>query len=286
MALPISYQGIKSTPPQKHGQPGLTIAPETAVPAGQAQQHPLTLEEAKSAFLRALAGKNRTASTITAYATDLAHFLSWLHCNNIVATAPHHVQRADITDYLAHLAQQSLMGVSRARKLAAIHEFFRFLESNGSINKNPAQGIETPKKEKNGRVYLRPDEYRSMLSLAGGNPRDFAILQVFLQTGIRVSELCNLRLSDIDFAGRTLKVVGKGMVEREIDLEKKGLDAIKNYLAIRPQTFEDRLFLNYQGQPLGERGVRKLVRKYKDQAGITKRASPPFAEAHLCHGKG
>jgi site-specific recombinase XerD len=64
------------------------------------------------------------------------------------------------------------------------------------------------------------------------------------------------------------------MVEREIELEKKGLDAIKNYLAIRPQTFEDRLFLNYQGQPLGERGVRKLVRKYKDQAGITKRASP------------
>jgi site-specific recombinase XerD len=150
MALPISSQGIQSTPPQQHGSPGPLIAPETAVPAGQAQQHPLILEEAKSTFLRALAGKNRTASTIQAYATDLAHFLSWLQCNNIVATAPTQVQRGDITDYLAHLAQQSLMGVSRARKLAAIREFFRFLEANGSINKNPAQGIETPKKEKNG----------------------------------------------------------------------------------------------------------------------------------------
>jgi site-specific recombinase XerD len=156
MALPISSQGIQYTPPQKHGSPGPKIVPETAVLARQAQQHPLTLEEAKSAFLRALEGKNRAASTITAYAADLAHFLSWLRRNNIMATAPHQVQRADITDYLAHLAQQSLMGVSRARKLAAIREFFRFLGSNGSINKNPAQGIETSKKEKNGRVYLIP----------------------------------------------------------------------------------------------------------------------------------
>lgn len=165
-------------------------------------------------------------------------------------------------------------GVSRARRLAAIREFFRFLESSDYISKNPAQWVETPKREKNTRVYLRPEEYRSMLSLAGGNPRDFAILQIFLQTGIRVSELCNLRLTDIDFQGRILKVAGKGMVEREIELERKGLEAIKNYLAIRPQTFEERLFLNYQGEPLSERGVRKLVRKYKERAGITKKASP------------
>lgn len=113
-----------------------------------------------------------------------------------------------------------------------------------------------------------------MLAQAGANPRDYAILQVFLQTGVRVSELCDLRLSDIDFDGRTLKIRGKGMVEREIELERKGIEAIKNYLNTRPQTFEDRLFLNKDGQPIGERGVRKLVKKYKDKAGITKRASP------------
>jgi site-specific recombinase XerD len=274
MASPISYQTIQYPTPQKHGSTAPLIAPQAAISAGQAHQPLPTLEQAKDAFIRALEGKNRTASTIKAYTADLAHFIDWLVHNNMVAMTPGEVQRADISDYLAYLSNQGLMGVSSARRLAAIREFFRFLESNDYISKNPAQWVETPKKEKNGRVYLRPDEYRSMLSLAGGNPRDFAILQVFLQTGIRVAELCNLRLSDVDFEGRTLKVAGKGMVEREIELERKGLEAIKNYLVIRLQTFEDHLFLNYQGQPLGERGVRKLVRKYKDKAGITKHASP------------
>jgi integrase len=71
--------------------------------------------------------------------------------------------------------------------------------TSGVITKSPTTGIETPKREKNGRQVLRSDEYTKMLSLAGANPRDYAILQVFLQTGIRVSELASLRTEDIDF---------------------------------------------------------------------------------------
>lgn len=274
MTLPISDQQTQYTTPEKHGSKAPVNTPQTGFTAKQGDHHPLTLEQAKSAFLRALEGKNRSSSTIRAYSTDLIHFISFLHQNNLVIKTPEQVGRPDLTEYLVHLGQRGLMGVSRARKLTAIREFFRFLETDGYIQKSPAQGVETPKKEKNNRGYLRPEEYRSMLSLAGGNPRDFAILQVFLQTGIRVSELCNLRLSDIDFDGRTLKVQGKGMVQREIELERKGIEAIKSYLAIRTQTFEDHLFLNYHAESLGERGVRKLVRKYRDQAGITKHASP------------
>jgi len=107
-----------------------------------------------------------------------------------------------------------------------------------------------------------------------GNPRDYAILQVFLQTGIRVSELCNLSLSNIDLDARVLRVsVGKGMVAREIELEKKGIQAIKSYLVVRPQGLYDQLFLNKDGEPISERGVRWLVVKYREQAGITKKAS-------------
>src|SRR5215813_2934325 len=91
-----------------------------------------------------------------------------------------------------------LTGIARARKMSAIREYFRFLEGLGVISKSPTTGIETPKREKNGRQVLRSDEYTKMLSLAGANPRDYAILQVFLQTGIRVSELANLTRDDID----------------------------------------------------------------------------------------
>ena len=94
-------------------------------------------------------------------------------------------------------------------------------EGVGVIAKSPTTGIETPKREKNGRQVLRPDEYTKMLSLAGANPRDYAIIQVFLQTGIRVSELANLTEDDIDFVKPSITVRGKGSVEREIALEKK-----------------------------------------------------------------
>lgn len=112
-----------------------------------------------------------------------------------------------------------------------------------------------------------------MLGLASASPRDYAILQVFLQTGIRVSELCDLKLSSTDFEGRTIKVLGKGQAEREIELEKKGLEAVRNYLKTRTETLDDHLFLNKDVEPISERMVRKLVVKYKTRAGITKKAS-------------
>ncbi len=120
-----------------------------------------------------------------------------------------------------------------------------------------------------------PDEYTKLLSLAGGQPRDYAILQVFLQTGVRVSELTALTLADVDLAQRALRVArGKGMQERTIELEKKGIQAIKSYLAVRPTSPYEQLFLNRDGGPLSERGVRKMLSKYLDRAGITKKISP------------
>ena len=85
---------------------------------------------------------------------------------------------------------------------------------------SPATRIPTPKRESRSQVWLRSEEYNQLLSLAGAHPRDYAILQVFLQTGVRVSELANLRLDDIDLVGRTLTVTnGKGMQARTLDLE-------------------------------------------------------------------
>jgi integrase/recombinase XerD len=84
--------------------------------------------------------------------------------------------------------------------------------------------VSAPKRERNGRTYLTPEEYTRLLSLAGSNPRNYAILQVFLQTGIRVSELCSLTLSDVDLSDRTLTIrQGKGMADRSIELEKKAI---------------------------------------------------------------
>jgi integrase/recombinase XerC len=243
------------------------------------QQSPLspssTLEEALAVYLRSLLGANKSSATIRAYQTDLAQFLAFLHETNLTARMPSDVTRADVTEYLSHLAQRNLSGVTRARKLATLREYFRFLQGLDVVEKSPCAGVATPKKERTGRTTLRVDEYTKLLSLAGSNPRDYAILQIFLQTGVRVSELCALTLADVDVRGRAIRVRdGKGQKERSIDLEKKGILAIKNYLDVRGQSPYEQLFLNYQGEPISERGVRKLVAKYLKASGITKKISP------------
>jgi integrase/recombinase XerC len=236
-------------------------------------QSPITLEKSLAVFLDALSGKNRSAATIRAYQTDLLQFIRFLHDTSVLIASPQDGQKVDIIDYFSHLSKKDLTGVARARKLSAIREYFRFLEGLGQIDKSPTTGVETPKREKNARQFLRSDEYTKMLSLAGVNPRDYAILQVFLQTGIRVSELAHLTMNDIDFLKPSLIVAGKGNVSREIALEKKGIQALKSYLAVRPESLASRLFLNYKGEPISERGIRKLVVKYTKAAGITKKAS-------------
>jgi integrase/recombinase XerC len=238
-----------------------------------ADMRTITLEKGLATFLNVLSGKNRSSATIRAYQTDIQQFISFLHANNVSIQKPEEVEKIDVMEYLSSLAKRELTGIARARKMSALREYFRFLEGVGVISKSPTTGIETPKREKNGRQVLRPDEYTKMLSLAGANPRDYAVLQVFLQTGIRVSELANLRITDIDFVKPSITVRGKGSIEREIALEKKGIHALKSYLGVRPESVSKRVFLNYQGEPISERGIRKLVVKYRKEAGITKKAS-------------
>ncbi len=233
----------------------------------------MTLEKGLATFLDALLGKNRSRATLRAYKTDILQFLAFLKENNVAITDVGDVGKVDVLEYLAALARKGLTGVARARKVSAIREYFRFLEGVGVIQKSPTAGIDTPKREKHTRQFLRSDEYTKMLSLAGANPRDYAILQVFLQTGIRVSELANLTIEDVDFIKPAIRVRGKGNTEREIALEKRGVQALKNYLAVRPESNTGILFLNYKDEPISERGIRKLVVKYRKNAGITKRAS-------------
>src|SRR6266699_1560487 len=122
-----------------------------------------------------------------------------------------------------------------------------------------------------------------LLALCGSMPRGVylgphfrykcAAPRLSAELPIRVSELANLTVADVDFTKPAITVRGKGNTEREIALEKRGVQALKNYLAVRPENLSDVLFLNYKGEPISERGIRKLVVKYRKNAGITNQAS-------------
>ena len=247
--------------------------PHIITPSNAAAKGRQWFDESLDGFLLWLESKNRAESTRVAYRTDLLQFFSWLAKNNAAVDRPADIERRDLTEYLAHLGRVGLSGITRARKLAAIREYVRYLEGEQLISKSPTAGVETPKKERHIRTYLLPEEYNRMLAVSAGDIRDYCILQVFLQTGVRVSELCGLQLPDLDLDAQKVVVRGKGMVERVIDLERKAVSALRNYLLVRPQVASDHLFLNRYGEPISQRGVRKLVAKYRSQAGISKKAS-------------
>ena len=133
---------------------------------GTQLQH-ITLEKGLATFLNTLSGKNRSSATVRAYATDISQFIAFLHANNVSILTPADVQKLDVMEYLADCAKRALTGIARARKLSALREYFRFLEGVGEITKSPTTGIETPKREKNGRQVLRPDEYTKMGIVSG-----------------------------------------------------------------------------------------------------------------------
>ena len=239
-------------------------------------------------FFRSMAGKNRSPKTVLAYSTDLHQFLGWVVENDATVESVADIQRVHVIDFLASLSERKLSGVSRARKLAAIREFFKYLVMSEMIAKSPTTGVDTPKIEHNGKAWLRPDEYSRMLSLAAGNPRDYCILTVFLQTGVRVSELCNLRLDDIDLKAKQLMVrSGKGMNARQISLETKGVKALKIWMKLRPLVAHDHLFTN-------ERDGGAIIRARRADAGNQvprgrrhhQAGQLPRAAAHLCHRQG
>src|SRR5437764_1970305 len=179
-------------------------------------------------FLQELEGVNKSQLTLTAYKTDLLQFFTWLSENDVTVTIPGQVTRGHVNEYLAYLSSLGRSGVTRARKLAALKSFFTYMKDEHIIAVSPADTIHMPNKERKKKVVLRTDEYSRMLSEAGGNPRDFSILQLFLQTGIRVSELIATLLEEADISTRVLKVDGKGNKEREIPREKKSVQAWKS----------------------------------------------------------
>lgn len=235
----------------------------------------MTFEQAIAKYMNAMNGKNQSEHTVRAYSADLIQFVTYLRENDATVLSPLHVTKSHVSEYLSYLGQCDLSGVTRARKLSAVRGLYRFLVNQDLIEKNPTTGIDTPKQESRTRTSLRTDEYSRILAAAGSSPRDFAILQVFLQTGIRVSELCTLLTTDIDLIAGTLTVRdGKGQKDREIELEKKAVKALKNYLSQREESSYDALFLNRYGQPIGDRGVRKLVNRATTAAGLEKHVSP------------
>lgn len=226
-----------------------------------------------------MAEKKVSCHTVSSYQTDLKQFECFLKetghaCDETGSVILKKVDRTAIRSFLSKLYQDSRSGATMCRKLATLSSFFKFLCREGDLKQNAAKSIPKPKKAGKLPTFLSVDDMFRLLDLPVKDTfigaRDRAILEVFYCSGIRISELVGLLMSDIQIDDRVLKVLGKGKKERMLPLGLSAVQAVSAYMDFREQKIRSRkpetppleLFLNDRGQGLTTRGVRKILRKY------------------------
>ena len=189
----------------------------------------------------------------------------------------------DIHAFLAYLSTElHSKSTTRARKVSTIRIFFNYLSSKANlIEINPAQNLETPKLDKRLPKYLSLDDSKKLLEIASNEDnrncaRDYAIITLFLNCGIRLSELVGINLKDIDYSECKLNVIGKGNKERTIYLNRACMKAITEYIEVRPKegikhdkkNSEKALFLSERRERISNRTVQHIVTKELSLAGL------------------
>lgn len=232
------------------------------------------LEQYQSGFLTA---RNLAPRTRIEYGNDLRDLVTFLGTREV--TSVREVERKHLEAYLAELDRRELKGSSRRRKVASIRSFFGFLEEQGQISLSPAHKLIPPEREYRQPRVLTEIEYKRLRDAVQYHPRDLAIIELLLQTGMRLSELSRLTLNDITLpakitrgagdVGSVLIRGGKGRKDRTITLNWRACRAIKSYLAIRSRAEGERVFLTKFGEGIGPRAVQRAVEKYLDEAMIS-----------------
>jgi len=231
--------------------------------------------------------RNVSPNTIAAYRDDLESFLSFL-CNDYFSMTREQLdlRRVDhltIRAYLAHLARRKLSRSSIARHLSALRTFFKFLMREGHMEANPARTVTTPKREKHLPSVMQPSDIALLLEQPDlESPlgiRDRAWLELLYASGLRIGELVGIDVDEIELRARLVKVRGKGSKERIVPFGSKAEEALHAYLAIRndliPASSEEHaLFVNYRGQRITQRSVRRLFDGYLRKASLRAGISP------------
>lgn len=186
------------------------------------------------------------------------------------------VQRRHLTGFLAQCAALGHAASTRRRSVAAIRSFFLFLVQEGVIRSSPADDLLPPERETRPPRVLSEDEYTRLRNAAADNIRDSALIELALQTGLRLSEIARLKTTDIvlpppftDIAIGHVRVVGRGTHGRTVTLNARACAALRAYFAEREPSDSPALFLTKFDHGIGPRGIENIMTKYCECAGIT-----------------
>jgi len=244
------------------------------------KEQPLSFEGVLQAFLDFLSvEKGLSANTILSYSRDLSKLLLFFNKEKIQWMQ---ANETDLVKFIHHTSQSGLSARSLARLISALKSFYRFLVLDGILKKNPAANLSSPKSWLNLPKYLSVNEVETLLQQPDTNDerglRDKAMLELLYATGLRVSELVSLKLSDLNLGDGFLVCRGKGGKERIVPLGKSASDAVRRYITEARSTFllheTNVLFLTYRGNAFTRQGFWKVLKAYARKACLDEKISP------------
>ena len=226
--------------------------------------------------------KNLSENTTSSYKNDLHKFLAFINKSNIKDFSE--VSSNLITKFFDHQRKSGIDSATSARYMSSIKGFFRFLENNSYIEKNPTDKLSPVKKGRKLPTVLTLPEIEMILNTPNTSDitglRDKAILETFYSSGLRVSELINLKINDLHFDDEVIRVLGKGSKERIVPIGSSAVKWVKEYLT-RSRPFLEKktksqnfVFLNKRGTKLSRMWIWKIFDHYAKEAGIKKEIHP------------
>ncbi len=220
--------------------------------------------------------KGLSKNTVDAYKNDLKDFLSWLNKINIQDYKK--VTETEINEYVAHLFKNGLKSSSVNRKISTLKSFYLFLIKKKLISLSPLSEVITPKKEQYLPSSMSEDEVEQLLQSPNIELdieiRDKAMIEMLYATGMRISELINLKMIDIDIERSVLKVLGKGSKERLVPFGEKASDSLSYYLKKRKKSSAKEVFLSNRGKKMTRTGFWQRIKIYLSREGLKDTISP------------
>ena len=220
--------------------------------------------------------KGLSKNTVEAYRNDLNEYLKWINLQQIsdykLITEP------QINDFIASLFKKNLKSTSVNRKISSLKAFYLFLVRKKKIQTTPLSEIIMPKKEQHLPVSMSEDEVEKLLNSPDTSihieNRDKAMIEMLYATGMRISELVNLKITDIDNERSVLKVFGKGSKERLVPFGEKASDSLNSYLSERKKSLSKEVFLSNRGTKMTRSGFWQRIKIYLSRSGLKNSISP------------
>ena len=216
-------------------------------------------------FVTSLEQKGRSPSTILAYRADLEQLISYLDGKNKKVVGS--IENSDLEGFRDYLLEEKYTAKSTSRKLNAVKTFFRFLESENILTSNPSKDVTHPKIESSTPKFLSQLEYRALRDVVRADVRIATIIELILQTGMRISEVANLKSEYVNDEHIQIEAYAT-QPNRKIPLNEAAKESVKEYMDKRVPTESPHVFVSKNDKPLAVRNIRAAIDRYMTKAEI------------------